>query len=124
MRRAEMARRRKNLSEKRNEEEKVRWAGEAAFLGLEISLSTGCITSLTCKHRWIRLIGCCANRLQNVVVVFQLLKRKPTPPKQRQKRQRNHSQRWSDGSVVARAVVSVCLKNGSGLLRDASLGNS
>jgi hypothetical protein len=92
-----MARRRKNLSEKRNEEEKVSWAGEAAVLGLGNSGICSCIISLTHNHRWTQSIGYYASKLQNGAVEFQSLKRKPTPQSKRQKRRRKHSPRWSDG---------------------------
>lgn len=106
MRRTEMARRRKNLSEKRNEEEKVGGHG----LPLDVIERT-----LTTKNRWTPSTDFSANRLRNGGAESPLRRRRRRRRGiKRRRRSRKLILSSSDGSVATMAADSACQTNGLG----------
>jgi hypothetical protein len=103
-RRAEMARRRKNLSEKRNEEEKV---GHAAFLTLKDLRANPYI-------RWKRSTSFYRSRLRNDEL--ELRSQQPMPPsilgRKTKKVDRNLICCMSDGSTTRMGAGLACRRNG------------
>ena len=102
MRRAEMARRRKNLSEKRNEEEKV---PERSNRGKPHVADLG---------RWIQSTGCSEDNHPNDVVAQRPLRvRNRLQQSQRRWSPRRQTLQWFAGSVVRTVVRLLCPKSGS-----------
>jgi len=122
MRRAEMARRRKNLSEKRNEEEKVNFSFISPTLLLYSLIEE--LLFLT-VHRWIRSTVCSGNSPQNDgAEVPPSVRTPPTqpPPTKRASSPKRPILSWSDGSAAQTVARSACPWNGSALQPAVCLG--
>lgn len=112
MRRAEMARRRKNLSEKRNEEEKVRAKCHLKqFIGER---------PLTLHTRWTLSTDCSRSRPPSGAVELRRPRLLMAPPAKRARRPRKPTLPCRGGSAVQTAAESLCQKNGWVHLLDVS----